>query len=223
MRVLKLFLVIFIFTIAINAQDMISGYYVADSPSLTEESRQLLENKIAEALSEAGVTSTDQYYPVVTVVKYDEIETIENTGIRTIYKTVGKVSLLLMLEKTKKLISAKSFKVEGSGTSKEVAQNNAIENIEVSSADLKELFSKNKAAIKNEMSKNKSTTKKTTKGTSSTTTKTDDKTKLASGKKVETEKTEPTQSSGDLTSTMKQSRNEVNKSYQALFNKLFKK
>lgn len=207
------------------SQEMQSGYFVAQSPALTEESRLLLENKIAVSLSEAGVTSTDQYYPVVTCVKYDEVETIENTGIRTVYKTVGNVTILIMLEKSSKLLSAKAFKVEGSGTTKEIAQNNAINGVEISSDDLKELFAKNKTAIKNEVSKIKTksvTSKKTEKVTKTDVAKKDDKTKAAAGKKADTEKTPPT-TGGDLSTAMKQSRSDVNKSYQTLFNKLFKK
>ncbi|GEM_PF-1198927 len=132
------------FSVACFAQDMSSGYFVAPNPAISEAVREQLGNKLKVALSKAGIMATDGYFPMVTVIKYDEIETIEISGMRKMYKCMGNVTMIITFTNTNSSLAAAEFAVEGVGVSKEIAQKQAINNIKIPSAELKDMVSKAK-------------------------------------------------------------------------------
>lgn len=121
-----------------------SGYFVAPSASLSSESQQYLENKIRIAMSSAGAIPNDGYFPMVTILKYDEIEVIEISGMRTMFKSIGEVTMQVVMDAGSNgkatLLGSTSFALEGVGTSKQQAQMTAIRNIEIPEAALKTLY-----------------------------------------------------------------------------------
>ena len=123
---------------------MTSGYYVVSSSSMSHDIMEQLTNKIKLLLIKAGFSVTDGYFPMVTVLSYDESEVIEMTGIRKSYKAIGTVNLHILFDNTSSLLSATSVSVEGVGTSKSIAQANAIKKIEIPQSEMEELLSRAK-------------------------------------------------------------------------------
>ena len=130
--------------VAIQSQDFGSGYFVVPNDAITSSAQEQLGNKVKVALSRAGLAATDGFFPMVTVVKYDELETIEIPGMRTMYKTSGTVTLLMTFSNTNTALSATEFSVDGIGVSKEVSQKTAINNIQMPADKLKDMAEKAK-------------------------------------------------------------------------------
>ena len=146
-------MVVFLMYSAVSLQAQIqSGYFVAPSDKLSVESRQYLDNKIRVAMNNAGAVTSDGYFPMVTVLKYSEIEVLEISGMRTMYKSIGEVSLQVVMDGVnggkESLLGAMTFKLEGAGTSKQNAMMTAIRNIAIPDADLKALYQRVNASYK---------------------------------------------------------------------------
>jgi len=144
---------VFVICSAISLQAQIqSGYFVAPSDKLSAESRQYLDNKIRVAMNNVGAITSDGYFPIVTVLKYSEIEVLEISGMRTMYKSIGEVSLQVIMdainEKKPSLLGVISFKLEGAGTSKQNAMMTAIRNINIPETDLKSLYQRVEVSYK---------------------------------------------------------------------------
>jgi hypothetical protein len=157
-KILIVLIMIVVFSPYILAQAMSSGYFVVPNDKMNEDVRQQLGNKIKVALTNAGVAATDGFSPMFTVVKYDETETIELSGMKKMYKTSGEVSIMMLFENTKTTLAASSFSVEGVGVSKTVAQAAAIKNINIPESEIKNMVekaSKNYPKIKEDYSKRK--------------------------------------------------------------------
>jgi hypothetical protein len=137
-------LLLFFSVIIGKAQDFGSGYFVVPNNAINESVQEQLGNKIKVAMSKAGMAATDGYFPMVTVVKYDELETIEIPGMRKMYKTSGTVTLLMTFTNTNTSLAATDFSVEGIGVSKETAQKTAINNIVIPVDKLKDMAEKAK-------------------------------------------------------------------------------
>lgn len=144
-KILKFSLMLIVFSISImKAQEFGSGYFVVPNDAITSSVQEQLGNKIKVAMSKAGMAATDGYFPMVTVVKYDELETIEIPGMRKMYKTSGTVTLLMTFTNTNTSLAATDFSVEGIGVSKETAQKTAINNIVIPVDKLKDMAEKAK-------------------------------------------------------------------------------
>ncbi len=129
-----------------------SGYFVAPSDKMSAESQQYLENKIRTAMSKAGAIAADGYFPMVTVLKYDEIEVLEISGMRTMYKSIGEVNLQVVMDAVGNgkptLLGSTSFSLEGIGTSRQNAQMTAVRNIQIPEEALKSLYQRVAASYK---------------------------------------------------------------------------
>jgi hypothetical protein len=144
-KIYHIALLILFFSVGIGkAQDFGSGYFVVPNNAINESVQEQLGNKIKVAMSKAGMAATDGYFPMVTVVKYDELETIEVPGMRTMYKTSGTVTLLMTFTNTNTSLAATDFQVQGIGVSKETAQKTAINNIVIPVDKLKDMAEKAK-------------------------------------------------------------------------------
>jgi hypothetical protein len=137
-------LLLFFSVVTGKAQEFGSGYFVVPNNAINESVQEQLGNKIKVAMSKAGMAATDGYFPMVTVVKYDELETIEVSGMRTMYKTSGTVTLLMTFTNTNTSLAATDFQVQGIGVSKETAQKTAINNIVIPVDKLKDMAEKAK-------------------------------------------------------------------------------
>jgi hypothetical protein len=135
-------ILLLVITLEVLPQEFTSGYFVTPKNYMDEETRNQLGNKIKETLAGLNVKNTDDYFPVVTVVDYQEIETIQMPGIRKTYKTTGAVNLSIMFEHNNSILSAKSFNVEGTGNTIVIAQRNSIKNIKLPADQLKGLIGK---------------------------------------------------------------------------------
>lgn len=124
-----------------STAQMISGYYVVPSEHMALEQRSYLENKMKTAISSAGLMVTDDYFPMVTAIQYNHLETIVQEGIRRTYKCDGEVTLVVLFDETQTVLGARTFSVSGIGTSQATAQANAVRKISVSPIVLKELYS----------------------------------------------------------------------------------
>lgn len=122
------------------AAQMTSGYFVVPSDYLEPEQRSYLENKIKTAISSAGFMVTDDYFPMVTAIQYNHIETIVVEGIRRSYKTDGEVTIVVLFDETNTVLASKTIPVSGLGTSTAIAQANAIRKISIPAATLKEFY-----------------------------------------------------------------------------------
>ncbi|GDX64706.1 hypothetical protein LBMAG35_15440 [Chlorobiota bacterium] len=142
---------ILVITNVTNSQVFDSGYFVVPNDAITESVQEQLGNKIKVALSKVGISATDGYFPMVTVVKYDELETIEITGMRKMYKTTGTVTIIITFTNTNTSLAATDYNVEGIGVSKESAQKAAIGNISIPLDKLKEMSEKAKVNYTNSM------------------------------------------------------------------------
>jgi len=145
---MKYFIIIMVFMLSITfgyAQSMNSGYFVVPNPALDESVQDQLGNKIKTALSKADVIATDAYFPMVTIVKYDEIETIEIEGMRKMFKTIGTVSIIVTFTNTNTALAAEEFDVQGVGANKTISQATAVKNIKISSATIKKMMEKAKS------------------------------------------------------------------------------
>jgi hypothetical protein len=136
--------ILFLSVVTGKAQEFGSGYFVVPNNAINESVQEQLGNKIKVAMSKAGMAATDGYFPMVTVVKYDELETIEVSGMRTMYKTSGTVTLLMTFTNTNTSLAATDFQVQGIGVSKETAQKTAINNIVIPVDKLKDMAEKAK-------------------------------------------------------------------------------
>lgn len=147
-----IFVLLFI-SFALNgaAQELTSGYFVVPNPALDEAVQEQLGNKIKASLSKAGVIATDSYFPMVTIVKYDEIETIEISGIRKMYKTKGVVTIIVTFTNTNTALATEEFDVEGVGVSKKVSQATAVKNINIPPDVIKRMMEKAKVAYQSSM------------------------------------------------------------------------
>ena len=123
---------------------MTSGYYVVPSSKMSEDIRTQLSNKLKVTLSKAGLSVTDNYFPMITVINYDENDVIEVPGIRKSYKALGTVSVYIIFDNSSSLLSATSFEVEGVGNSIDIAQSNAIKRITRPQNELESLLNKAK-------------------------------------------------------------------------------
>jgi hypothetical protein len=142
-KIFKVSTLLFLFSIGFGiAQEFGSGYFVVPNNAITESVQEQLGNKIKVAMSKAGLAATDGYFPMVTVVKYDELETIEIPGMRKMYKTSGTVTLLMTFTNTNTSLAATDFSVEGIGVSKETSQKTAISNIVIPIDKLKDMAEK---------------------------------------------------------------------------------
>jgi hypothetical protein len=119
------------------AQDYVSGYLVVPTEALGESEQSMLGNKIKVALSKAGIVATDGYFPMVTMVEYDEVETIKIQGIRTMFKTYGTVTVLITFANTGAALASEEFNVEGVGTTEALSKKSAISNIAIDGGKLK--------------------------------------------------------------------------------------
>lgn len=115
----------------IFAQAISSGYFVVPNQAMDNSVQEQLGNKIKAALSRAGVNATDGYFPMVTIVKYDETETIEIAGMRKMYKAMGVVSIIITFTNTNASLASEQFDVEGVGATQKVAQATAVKNINI--------------------------------------------------------------------------------------------
>jgi hypothetical protein len=144
-KMYQILLLLLFFSVMIGkGQDFGSGYFVVPNNAINESVQEQLGNKIKVAMSKAGMAATDGYFPMVTVVKYDELETIEIPGMRKMYKTSGTVTLLMTFTNTNTSLAATDFSVEGIGVSKETAQKTAINNIVIPVDKLKDMAEKAK-------------------------------------------------------------------------------
>lgn len=139
-KYLALIIIISFISIRSSAQNMSSGYFVVPNPVMDNSVQEQLGNKIKVAISKAGVMATDGYFPMVTVVKYDETETIEIEGMRKMYKTMGNVTILITFTNTNASLAATDFAVEGVGISRKISQANAVKNIKIPEDELKTMM-----------------------------------------------------------------------------------
>lgn len=135
-----LFALIVLSPVAYVAGQMTSGYYVVPSEYLDPEQRSYLENRIKTTISNAGLMVTDDYFPMVTAIQYNHIETIVVEGIRRSYKTDGEVTVVVLFDETNTVLASRSFPVSGIGTSTAIAQANAIRKISIPIQVLKEFY-----------------------------------------------------------------------------------
>jgi hypothetical protein len=148
MKTIKFFLIAVLvyqfYTIKLFPQELTSGYYVVPSQSMDEQTKEFLGNKLKTALTATGLKATDDFFPMFTVIKYDEIETIEMSGIRKTYKTTGEVSVFILFENSNEILSSISFHIEGIGNTIKIAQANAIKNISIPTEKMELLIEKAK-------------------------------------------------------------------------------
>jgi hypothetical protein len=123
---------------------MTSGYYVVSSGAMSQDIMDQLSNKIKLLLTKAGMNVTEGYFPMVTVLSYDENEVVELGGIRKSYKAIGTVNLHILFDNNSTLLSATSISIEGVGTSKSIAQANSIKKIEIPQNEMDELLDRAK-------------------------------------------------------------------------------
>ena len=130
---------------AISAQTFSSGYFIADNEHFTEANKSFLGDKVKTILSQSGLRVSEGFFPIVTILKYNHSETIPVQGIRTIYKTMGSVNLIVAYTINGALFSSIETSIEGTATNKEIAFNNAIKNVSFTQKQLKEIVDKIKA------------------------------------------------------------------------------
>lgn len=146
MKKITLLLTVTVFCInVLNAQTYSSGYYIADNEQLTDVNKSFLGDKVKTILSQAGLRVNDGFFPIVTMLKYNHSETIPIQGMRTIYKHMGSVNLMVAYTSNGTLFSSIETSIEGTGTNKEIAFNNAIKNIAFTKKQLNEIVDKIKA------------------------------------------------------------------------------
>jgi hypothetical protein len=142
-----------IFSSRLTYAQIQSGYFVAPTNQLISDNQELLENKIRASVAKVGAITGDGYVPVVTILKYNEAEVFEIQGMRSMFKSVGDVTILVAMESDEKpiVLGTMSFSIEGIGTTKQLAQVNAIRKINIPEKDLKALFEKVELAYKKSM------------------------------------------------------------------------
>jgi hypothetical protein len=133
------------------AQSITSGYFVVPNDALDASVQEQLGNKIKSVLSKANVIATDSYFPMVTIVKYDEIETIELQGLRKMYKTKGVVTIIVTFANTNAALATEELDVEGVGVSKKVSQATAVKNINFPVETLQKMMEKAKVGYDKSM------------------------------------------------------------------------
>lgn len=142
--VLNILILIVILSSNVFAQAVSSGYFVVPNPAMDQTVQEQLGNKIKAALSKAGVNATDGYFPMVTIVKYDETETIEISGMRKMYKAMGVVTIIMTFANTSTALATEQFDVNGVGVSQKVAQATAVKNINIPQKTVTDMMEKAK-------------------------------------------------------------------------------
>ena len=135
-----LILTLIIISSNISKAPMTSGYYVVPNPSLSEEIMTRIENKVKVSLTKAGVTAVDGAFPLVTVVSYDEGETIEVEGIRRVYQANGTLNIMVLFDGYNSILASRSFDIQGTAFSKDIAYKNAIKNTDISPNEVRKLM-----------------------------------------------------------------------------------
>lgn len=136
---------IFIFFILFSTNlfaDISSGYFVYPNANLNEEISSQLGNKIKVALSKNGINSVEIFYPLVTVVKYDETDVQELDGMRKMVKVSGNITISVFFLASGNSLGSMEIEVTGSSDNKQKAARDAIKKITFENKEFKEFAEK---------------------------------------------------------------------------------
>jgi len=129
-----------------------SGYFIPENKSIDGDVSSLLANKIKTALSKNGINVVESYYPLVTVVKYDEISVNEISGMKKMYQTTGNVTVTMyfmassITSKKEDMeitgLGSMDFEITGVGDSKTKSEKASIRKISFDSKEFKDFTDK---------------------------------------------------------------------------------
>lgn len=122
--------------------DISSGYFVYPNDNINEEVRTQLGNKIKVALSKNGVNSVEAFYPLVTVVKYDEGEVVEADGASKIVKITGSITISVFFLASGNSLGSMEIEVSGMSENKQKASKDAFRKISFENKEFKEFTEK---------------------------------------------------------------------------------
>lgn len=150
-QLIKIVVLILFVQFNLNA-NITSGYFIPENNAIDSEVSSLMANKIKTALSKNGINVVESYYPLVTVVKYDEISVSEISGMKKMYQSTGNVTITMYFmassiaaQKADMEITglgSMDFEIVGVGDSKSKSAKNALRKISFDSKEFKDFTDK---------------------------------------------------------------------------------